>query len=71
MRKYEEKRYGVYSRGFKIELRLKWEPEMYADKLREKLNDLDAKGYDIISVSPMKVLGRYYWYQIIAKEKNK
>lgn len=62
---------GYIVEVFKVEGRLKWELEMYADKLREKLNDLDAKGYDIISVSLMKQLGNYYWYQIIAKEKNK
>ena len=62
---------GYIVEVFKVERRLKWEPEMYADKLREKLNDLDAKGYDIISVSPMKEPGKYYWYQIIAKQKKK
>ena len=62
---------GYVVEVFKVEGRFNWELEMYADKLREKLNDLDAKGYDIISVSPIKELGNYYFYQIIAKEKNK
>ena len=60
---------GYIVEVFKIEGRLKWELEMYADKLREKLNDLDAKGYDIISVSPMKELGNLWSWELPLRDQ--
>ena len=42
---------------------------MYADKLREKLNDLDAKGYDIISVYPMKELGNLWSWELPLRDQ--